>query len=57
MAGYLLANRGTRSKIIAFIEDEEVVEENLKHLGLWKMKARPPPKVTTLSSDSSAWFR
>ena len=25
-------------------EDEEVIEKILKHLGLWEMKARPPPK-------------
>jgi hypothetical protein len=31
-------------KIISFIEDEEVIEKILKHLGLWEMKARPPPK-------------
>ena len=38
-----------RMKIIAFIEDEEVIEKILKHLGLWKIKARPPPKVKTPS--------
>jgi 3-hydroxyacyl-CoA dehydrogenase len=27
------------SKIISFIEDEEVIEKILKHLGLWDMKA------------------
>ena len=31
-------------KIISFIEDEEVIEKILKHLGLWEMMARPPPK-------------
>ena len=31
-------------KIISFIEDEEVIEKILKHLGLWEMKARHPPK-------------
>jgi hypothetical protein len=34
-----------RMKIISFIEDEEVIEKILKHLGLWDMKARPPPRV------------
>jgi hypothetical protein len=24
--------------------DEEVIEKILEHLGLWEMKARPPPK-------------
>ena len=32
-------------RIIAFIEDEEVIKKILKHLGLWEAKARPPPKV------------
>jgi hypothetical protein len=32
-------------RIIAFIEDEEVIEKILKHLGLCEAKARPPPKV------------
>jgi hypothetical protein len=32
-------------KIISFIKDEGVIEKILKHLGLWDLKARPPPKV------------
>jgi hypothetical protein len=32
-------------KIISFIEDEEVIEKILRHLGLSDLKARPPPKV------------
>jgi len=28
-------------KILAFIEDEEVIKKILKHLGLWDQKARP----------------
>lgn len=32
-------------KIVSFIEDEEVIEKILKHLGLWDLKVRPPPKV------------
>jgi hypothetical protein len=32
-------------RIIAFIEDEEVIQKILRHLGLWDLKARPPPKV------------
>ena len=31
-------------KIIAFIEDQEVVKKILKHLGLWERETRPPPK-------------
>ena len=33
-----------RMKIIAFIEDEEVIEKILKHLEWWKMKADLPLK-------------
>ena len=33
-------------RILAFIEDEEVVKKVLKHLGLWEIKDRPPPKAT-----------
>ena len=32
-------------KIISAIEDEQVIEKILKHLGLWDQKARPPPKA------------
>ena len=31
-------------KIISVIEDEEIIKKILKHLGLWEVKARPPPK-------------
>jgi hypothetical protein len=34
-----------KMKIIAFIEDEEVIKKILKHLGLWDRKTRPPPKI------------
>ena len=34
-----------RMRIISFIEDEEVIKKILKYLGLWKIKARPPPKA------------
>jgi hypothetical protein len=34
-----------KMKIIAFIEDEEVINKILKHLGLWDLKTRPPPKL------------
>jgi hypothetical protein len=32
-------------KVISVIEDEEIINKILKHLGLWARKARPPPKV------------
>ena len=38
-------------RIIAFIEDEEVIKKILKHLGLWDIKARPPPKTTVPLPD------
>ena len=31
-----------------FIEDEEAIKKILKHLGLWDVKLRAPPKVTAL---------
>ena len=31
-------------KVISVIEDEEVIKKILKHLGLWDVKARPPPR-------------
>jgi len=34
-----------RMRIISFIEDDEVIKKILKHLGLWKIKARPPPNA------------
>jgi len=30
-----------RMKIISFIDDEEVIEQILRYLGLWDLKARP----------------
>jgi len=35
-----------KMRILAFIEDEEVIKKILKHLGLWEIKQRPPPKAT-----------
>jgi hypothetical protein len=32
-------------RIISFIEDEEVIRKILKHLGLWEVKQRPPPRA------------
>ena len=33
-------------RILAFIEDQEVIKKILKHLGLWEIRARPPPRAT-----------
>jgi hypothetical protein len=32
-------------RIISFIEDEEIISKILKHLGLWEVKQRPPPRA------------
>ena len=32
-------------KVISVIDNEQVIEKILKHLGLWEVKARPPPKT------------
>ena len=39
-------------KVISIIEDEEVIKKILKHLGLWDVKTRPPPKATCLRADT-----
>jgi hypothetical protein len=31
--------------VIAFIEAEDVIEKILKHLGLWELTPRPPPRM------------
>ena len=36
---------GERMKILSFIEDPEIIKKILKHLDLWDLKARPPPKA------------
>jgi len=40
-------------EIISFIEDEEVIEKILKHLGLWDVKPRPPPRTIHLDESDS----
>jgi len=35
-----------KMKVISVIEDEDVIKKILKHLGLWQVKPRPPPKAT-----------
>jgi hypothetical protein len=32
-------------RILAFIEDREVIKAILKHLGLWLARAKPTPKA------------
>ena len=38
-------------KIIAFIEQAEIMKKILKHLGLWHVKTRPPPKIHSPPED------
>ena len=32
-------------RIISFMEDAQVIPDILKHLGLWLVRSRPPPKI------------
>jgi hypothetical protein len=32
-------------QVIAFIEDSDVIKKILKHLRLWHVKRKPPPKA------------
>jgi len=41
-----------KMRIIAFIEDKEVINKILKHLGLWEIKARPPPNAPTKKNET-----
>ncbi len=34
-----------RMRLISFIEDPEVIKKILKHLGLWLVKPKPPPRA------------
>jgi hypothetical protein len=38
-------------KILSFIDSPEVIKKILKHLGLWKVKPRPPPKTNAPPVD------
>lgn len=33
-----------KMRVIAVIEDEDIIKTILSHLGLWEQKSRPPPK-------------
>ena len=39
--------------IIAFIEQEAVIKKLLKHLELWNVQTRPPPRI---HSPPAAYF-
>ena len=36
------------------IEDEEVIKKILKHLSLWEIKERPPPKAKQIGPRDSS---
>jgi hypothetical protein len=38
-------------KVLSFIGDEEVIRKILQHLGLWEVKASPPPRANAPSSN------
>jgi hypothetical protein len=40
-----------KMRILSFIENEEVIKKILKHLGLWEVKARPPPRANAPPPD------
>jgi hypothetical protein len=37
-------------RVIAVIEDQDVIEKILTHLGLWEVKPRPPPPIPKAQS-------
>jgi len=41
----LCSKRSGSMRIISFIENEQVISKILKHLGLWEVKQRPPPRA------------
>ena len=43
-------------KIIAFIEDEQLVKKILKHLDLWDVKRKPPPRANSPPTASIIIF-
>jgi len=39
-------------KIISFIEDSEVIKKILKHLDLWEVRPKPPPRANDPPPES-----
>ena len=39
-------------KVIAFIEDEQLVKKILKHLDLWDVKRKPSPRANSPPTES-----
>ena len=40
-----------RMKVISFIEDPDIIKKILKHLGLWLVKSKPPPRANSPPSE------
>jgi hypothetical protein len=40
-----MENSGDKAHVIAVIEDQDVIKKILKHVGFWKVKLRPPPRM------------
>jgi hypothetical protein len=38
-------------RIISFIEDDQLVKKILKHLDLWDVKRKPPPRANSPPTD------
>ena len=38
-------------KILSFIEDPEIIKKILKHLNLWDLKSKPPPRANALPNN------
>jgi hypothetical protein len=41
-------------RIVSSIEDPTVIRDILKHLGLWLVRSRPPPKIHDPPNSESA---
>jgi len=44
----LCPNCSGSMKVIAFIEDDEIIQKILKHLGLWETRNHDPPAANTM---------
>ena len=39
-------------RIISLIDDAEIIKKILKHLGLWDVKRKPPPRANAPPSEA-----
>jgi hypothetical protein len=40
-------------RIISLIDDSQIIKKILKHLGLWDVKRKPPPRANGPPSETS----